>query len=184
MCLQATIRGNDRSVFSRPLFTTRSITDSSISLVLFRRTMLVLRSFSYHRCPHHRLSPLPPRRAGTARHEKGCTGGDPMRTKYKNDKQGESKAIFALYKERNIHPFASFLLVLVQFPILIGLYWVFSRGGLRSSLRPSLSVCPRAVRHQYGISRNTEYGGTRIVLAISRLRHNSSIHGSQWDRVA
>ena len=53
-----------------------------------------------------------------------------IRNKYKNDKQGESKAIFALYKERNIHPFASFLLVLVQFPVLIGLYWVFSRGGL------------------------------------------------------
>jgi YidC/Oxa1 family membrane protein insertase len=53
-----------------------------------------------------------------------------LRDKYKDDKQGESKAIFALYKERDIHPFASFLLVLVQFPILIGLYWVFSRGGL------------------------------------------------------
>ena len=53
-----------------------------------------------------------------------------LREKYKNDKQGESKAIFALYKERDIHPFASFLLVLVQFPVLIGLYWVFARGGL------------------------------------------------------
>ena len=53
-----------------------------------------------------------------------------IRDKYKDDKQGESKAIFALYKERGIHPFASFLLVLIQFPVLIGLYWVFSRGGL------------------------------------------------------
>ena len=53
-----------------------------------------------------------------------------LRDKYKGDKQGESKAIFALYKERNIKPFASFLLILVQFPVLIGLYWVFSRGGL------------------------------------------------------
>ncbi len=53
-----------------------------------------------------------------------------LREQYKNDKQGESKAIFALYKERNIHPFSSVLLVLIQFPILIGLYWVFSRGGL------------------------------------------------------
>ena len=53
-----------------------------------------------------------------------------IRDAHKGDKQGESKAIFALYKERNIHPFASFLLILVQFPVLIGLYWVFSRGGL------------------------------------------------------
>ena len=53
-----------------------------------------------------------------------------IRDKHKEDKQGESKAIFALYKERNIHPFASFGLLLIQFPVLIGLYWVFSRGGL------------------------------------------------------
>lgn len=52
-----------------------------------------------------------------------------IRDKYKEDKAGESKAIFALYKENDIHPFASFLLILVQFPVLIGLYWVFSRGG-------------------------------------------------------
>lgn len=53
-----------------------------------------------------------------------------IRDKFKNDKQAESQAIFALYKERDIHPFASFFLVLIQFPILIGLYWVFARGGL------------------------------------------------------
>ncbi len=46
------------------------------------------------------------------------------------DKAEQSKAIFALYKERGIHPFAGFALVLLQFPILIGLYWVFAQGGL------------------------------------------------------
>jgi YidC/Oxa1 family membrane protein insertase len=90
-----------------------------------------------------------------------------IRNKFKNDKQGESKAIFALYKERNIHPFASFLLVLVQFPILIGLYWVFSRGGL-----PLISVArlypfvhaPTAINMEFlGIQ---NMAGHSIVLAV------------------
>ncbi len=90
-----------------------------------------------------------------------------IRNKYKNDKQGESKAIFALYKERNIHPFASFLLVLVQFPVLIGLYWVFSRGGL-----PVISVArlysfvhaPAAINMEFlGIQ---NMAGHSIVLAV------------------
>jgi YidC/Oxa1 family membrane protein insertase len=46
------------------------------------------------------------------------------------DPAEQSRAIFDLYKERGVHPFAGFALVLVQLPILLGLYWVFSRGGL------------------------------------------------------
>ena len=53
---------------------------------------------------------------------------DKIKAKIK-DKQEQSAAIFALYKERGVHPFASFGLVLIQFPVLIGLYWVFYRGG-------------------------------------------------------
>jgi YidC/Oxa1 family membrane protein insertase len=53
-----------------------------------------------------------------------------LKQKYKDNREEQSKAIFALYKERGIHPFAGFMLVLLQFPILIGLYWVFARGGL------------------------------------------------------
>ena len=53
-----------------------------------------------------------------------------IRDQHKGDKTAETKAIFDLYKERDIHPFSSFLLTLVQLPILIALYWVFSSGGL------------------------------------------------------
>ena len=55
-----------------------------------------------------------------------------LKQKHKDNREEQSKAIFALYKERGIHPFAGFALVLLQFPILIGLYWVFARGGLPS----------------------------------------------------
>lgn len=53
-----------------------------------------------------------------------------LKEKYKNDREQQGKAMFNLYKENDIHPFASFGLVLVQLPILFALYFVFARGGL------------------------------------------------------
>jgi YidC/Oxa1 family membrane protein insertase len=53
-----------------------------------------------------------------------------LKKKHKDNREEQSRAIFALYKERGIHPFAGFVLVLLQFPVLIGLYFVFARGGL------------------------------------------------------
>lgn len=46
------------------------------------------------------------------------------------DKQEQAKQTFALYKEHGVNPFSSFLLILVQFPIIIALYWVFRDGGV------------------------------------------------------
>ncbi len=53
-----------------------------------------------------------------------------VKEKYKDKREEQGKAIFALYRENNIHPFASFGLLLLQLPILLGLYWVFAGGGL------------------------------------------------------
>ena len=67
-----------------------------------------------------------------------------LKEKYKDRKEEQGRAILALYKENGVHPFASFGLLLVQLPILIGLYWVFSHGGLpqvdASLLYPFVSV--------------------------------------------
>ncbi len=52
-----------------------------------------------------------------------------IKKKHKKNSPEQSQAIFALYKARGIHPFASFGLVLIQFPILIALYWVFYKSG-------------------------------------------------------
>lgn len=54
---------------------------------------------------------------------------DAIKEKFKEKQDEQARAIFALYRERNIRPFASFFLILVQFPILFGLYWVFWKGG-------------------------------------------------------
>lgn len=54
---------------------------------------------------------------------------DEIKEKYKEDKQEQTRKIMALYKEYNVRPFLSFLIMLIQFPIIIGLYWVFAHGG-------------------------------------------------------
>ncbi len=41
-----------------------------------------------------------------------------------------SLEMMKLYKEKNIKPFSSFLLILIQLPIIIALFYVFSRTGL------------------------------------------------------
>lgn len=45
----------------------------------------------------------------------------------KGDRQKESMMVMELYKERQINPFASFGLILVQLPIIIGLYSAITR---------------------------------------------------------
>jgi YidC/Oxa1 family membrane protein insertase len=52
-----------------------------------------------------------------------------LKEKYKEKPEEQARAIFALYRERNIRPFATFFLIFLQLPILFGLYWVFWKGG-------------------------------------------------------
>jgi YidC/Oxa1 family membrane protein insertase len=59
-------------------------------------------------------------------------GLDAIKEKYKNDKQEQTVQTLALYKENNINPFFGFLVIIIQLPIILGLYWVFYKGGLPS----------------------------------------------------
>ncbi len=47
---------------------------------------------------------------------------------HKKDMQKQSEALMALYKEHGINPFSSFLLLLIQLPVLIALYWAVRSG--------------------------------------------------------
>ena len=47
-----------------------------------------------------------------------------------DDKQEQARRTLEIYKKNGVNPFSSFLLLLVQFPIIIALYWVFRDGGL------------------------------------------------------
>lgn len=51
-----------------------------------------------------------------------------VKEKYKNDKEGQAKAMMQLYKDHKVNPLSSCLPLLVQFPILIALYQVFSKA--------------------------------------------------------
>ncbi|MCI5051429.1 MAG: YidC/Oxa1 family membrane protein insertase [Candidatus Pacebacteria bacterium] len=46
------------------------------------------------------------------------------------DKQEQARKTLEVYKKEGINPFSSFLLILVQFPVIIALYWVFRDGGV------------------------------------------------------
>jgi YidC/Oxa1 family membrane protein insertase len=54
---------------------------------------------------------------------------------HKNDRQKQTAAIMALHKEHGINPFSGFLLLIVQLPVLIGLYRILAKV-----LKPGLLV--------------------------------------------
>ncbi len=56
-----------------------------------------------------------------------------LREKYKDDKEGQAKAMMELYKEHNVNPLSSCLPLLIQLPLLIALYQVF-RQALKGNL--------------------------------------------------
>jgi len=47
---------------------------------------------------------------------------------YKNDQQTQTLKILDVYKSNKINPFVSFLVLLVQLPIILALFWVFKAG--------------------------------------------------------
>lgn len=50
-----------------------------------------------------------------------------IQEKFKGNKEAQAQALMALYKENNLNPFSGFLLLLVQLPIFLALFQIFSR---------------------------------------------------------
>jgi len=48
-----------------------------------------------------------------------------LKERHKGDKEKEALETLALYKEARVNPFASILMVFIQIPVLLALYWVF-----------------------------------------------------------
>ena len=92
---------------------------------------------------------------------------DKLKAELKDKPDEQSRAILALYKEKDVHPFAGFLLLLIQLPILFGLYFVFARGGLpaiHTELLYSFVHAPSSVNMEFlGL---IDMGKRSIVLAI------------------
>ena len=53
-----------------------------------------------------------------------------IKEKYKDNKEEQGRKTIEYYKEHGINPFASFFILIIQLPILIGLYLVFLKSGL------------------------------------------------------
>ena len=47
-----------------------------------------------------------------------------LREKYKDNSQELALKTLALYREKKVNPFAGFLVILIQLPVIFGLYWV------------------------------------------------------------
>lgn len=52
-----------------------------------------------------------------------------IRKELKDNPQEQAQKIFALYKDREINPFSSIALMLIQLPIIFSLYYIFLRAG-------------------------------------------------------
>jgi YidC/Oxa1 family membrane protein insertase len=67
-----------------------------------------------------------------------------LQNKYKDHKQRQQQEIMKFYRENEVNPFSSFLPLVAQLPVFIGLYYT-----LRSRLRED--ICP-AVQHAFQAS--------------------------------
>jgi YidC/Oxa1 family membrane protein insertase len=61
-----------------------------------------------------------------------------LRDKYKDNKEELAKQTMALFRENKINPFSSIFFVLVQLPIIIGLYIVFNSEGKTLIIDPAV----------------------------------------------
>jgi len=68
-----------------------------------------------------------------------------IQARYKDDKPRQQQEMVKLYKENDVSPFASFLPLLAQIPVFIGLYYTL-RTRLREDICPGLQA---AFRHAY-----------------------------------
>jgi len=90
-----------------------------------------------------------------------------LKEKYKGNREEQARALFALYREHGVHPFASIGLLLAQLPVLFALYWIFASGGLpdiHPELLYSFVSAPAGVDMTFlGI---LDMGGNSIVLGV------------------
>ncbi len=55
---------------------------------------------------------------------------DEIKEKYEENKEEQAAKMMEAYSEYNVNPFSGLFIILVQFPIIIALYYVFLNGGL------------------------------------------------------
>src|SRR3989344_1579314 len=61
-----------------------------------------------------------------------------IRETFKDKREDLARATMALFKEKKVNPFASILLIIIQIPVILGLYYVFLVEGRGNGFDPAL----------------------------------------------
>ncbi|MDO8510129.1 MAG: YidC/Oxa1 family membrane protein insertase [bacterium] len=75
-----------------------------------------------------------------------------LKAKFKDDKQVQAVKLMEFYREKKVNPFSSFFVILIQIPIIFGLYFVFYKGGLpvvNESLLYSFTPMPANINMEF-----------------------------------
>ena len=89
---------------------------------------------------------------------------DEIKLKYKDDKEGLSKAMMSVYKDNKVNPFSSCLPLLVQLPFLIAIFQVLSKGLNDSGSLYSFIKAPENINYIFlGIA---DLSKPNIILAV------------------
>lgn len=90
-----------------------------------------------------------------------------LKKKFKDKPEEQGRALWALYRERGVSPFAGIFLLLLQLPILLGLYFVFAHGGLpdiNTEILYSFVPAPETVNMKFlGL---IDMAGKSLILAV------------------
>src|SRR3990167_8329473 len=89
-----------------------------------------------------------------------------IQEKFKNNKEQQSRAMLDLYKKKKINPFSSFLPLIIQLPILIGLYQVFWKGFGEAQLKFLYSFVPNPGQIDTTFLGMIDLAQASIILAI------------------
>ncbi len=91
---------------------------------------------------------------------------DQLRETMKNDREGQAMKMMQLYKDKKISPFSSFLVILIQLPIIFALYSIFIKSGLpivNQALLYSFVSVPAINMHFLNL---VDIGQKSIILAL------------------
>ncbi len=92
-----------------------------------------------------------------------------LKEQHKGDREAHARATMAFYKEKNVNPFSTFFLALIQIPIILGLYYIFYSGGLphiKTELLYSFVSAPTVTMHFLGLIDITK-GSLLLAILVS-----------------
>src|SRR3989344_7953636 len=91
-----------------------------------------------------------------------------LRETHKDNREELARRTMALFKEHKVNPLAGFLLILIQLPIIIGLYFLFFNEGGAAAFDPAFlySFVPPPEEASFVFLGLIDLAGKSIVLAL------------------